>query len=31
MPARDAVDRDEFEEIVGMPVWAGIEKKFKRE
>jgi 2-methylisocitrate lyase-like PEP mutase family enzyme len=31
MPEDDAVDLDEFEEIVGMPGWAQIEVRFKKE
>lgn len=31
MPGRDAVDRETFEEFVGMPEWTKFEKQYKRE
>jgi 2-methylisocitrate lyase-like PEP mutase family enzyme len=29
MPERDAMDREAFEEVIGMPTWRQVEKRFK--
>jgi hypothetical protein len=31
MSRRDAVDREAFERVVGMPAWTAVEKRFKKE